>query len=470
MANNGGLNPNSAVQDAVNSTTGGSAYPGICDHFVANMYGFSSSGFASATAHWAQTPANIKHPGDQRPPIGALVFFATGKPAGHVAIVTGYGHDGQPLVTTTHTNNGQPRTMTLAQVGMTYQGWAQPYFGGKTVALKPVTPQMYGKNAVVNTDLRAGDMTGIDANTNPNVSMVPDKLSPKVLAAQYGYALRVMKSDHQVWQLFQTAVNDHGAQWTTERFNAELMNTNWWKQNNEYARAGLTAQALGGADWELRKQKALDAVRAEATSIGANIDPDKINTLVDNYIMQGWDKRPDGQQILQRELANSITADKSGHLAGSSGSIEADLRQTAMLNGLHLDDSYFVQAAQAVARGEKTADDFKRDVRSQAASMWPGWSDKINAGVDARSLASGYINTMAQTLEMDPNSIDLNDPLLRGAMTQVDPKTGEPNMQSLYNFQQTLRKDPRWMNTQQATDSIANIGSSLMKMFGFQGA
>lgn len=462
------LNPNTAVSQAASSVVGDSAYPNLCDHYVANMYGLDHSGYPTAAAHWAQTPDQFKHAGDGQPPVGALVFFGTGKPAGHVAIVTGYDKAGNPLVTTTHTNNGQPRTMTLAQVGMQYEGWAQPFFQGKTAALKNVTPADKTQPTPVNADVRAGDKSGIDQSPDVNTSMVPDRLSPKVLAREYGYALRVMKSDDELWKLFQKASNDQGAQWDVNRFTAELQGTKWWANHNQYAREAMTAQAIGGEDWKLRQQKAENAVREAATTIGSTATPEQLAAIRDQYITQGWDKRPDGQQLMNKALSATIGRAKDGSLLGTSGDLETELKATALANGLNLSDDYFSGAAKSVALGLTTANDWQREVRSQAASLWPTWQDKIMGGVDARALASGYINVMAQTLEVDPNSIDVNDPTLRSAMTRLDEK-GNAVPLGLSDFGQQLRNDPRWFKTQQYADKFSSTATDLLKMFGLQG-
>jgi hypothetical protein len=89
--------------------------------------------------------------------------------------------------------------------------------------------------------------------------------------------------------------------------------------------------------------------------------------------------------------------------------------------------------------------------------------------VNARDLASGYINVMADTFEIMPDQVSLDDPYLRQAMTGIDDK-GNPKPMGLFDFQQKLRQDPRWMNTKQAEDQISNIANDVLKMFGFVGA
>jgi hypothetical protein len=38
----------------------------------------------------------------------------------------------------------------------------------------------------------------------------------------------------------------------------------------------------------------------------------------------------------------------------------------------------------------------------------------------------------------------------------------------LWDFEQQLKNDPRWMKTKQATNDIASVGMDVLRAFGFQ--
>lgn len=293
----------------------------------------------------------------------------------------------------------------------------------------------------------------------------PDRLSPEELAAQYQTAYAVFNTDPELMELLQKATNQ---QWETARFNAELMNTNWWKNNSEYARKTVSARAVGGADWEATLQSARALVQQRATQIGARLTEEELNQFADQTLMSGWNR--DGRtSMLDAALSQKIGGGQQGRLMGGAGDLQEELRQTAQLNGLRLTPSYYESAARSVAAGLTTADDWRREVREQAASLWPSWSDKIMGGVDARRLADGYINIMAETFEMMPDQISLDDPYIRQALTATDDK-GNARPVGLWEFQQKLRNDPRWMGTKQAEDEISGIANDVLRMFGFVGA
>jgi len=300
---------------------------------------------------------------------------------------------------------------------------------------------------------------------NPD-PLKPDKLSEAELAKRYGYALRIIKSDPEIYSLFLRAANAKRGQWTAERFQAELLDTQWWAENSEFARRALTAEAMGGADWESMLETAGVAVQAEATNQGVPLTPEQIRDLAEQTIANGWDQQGRGQLLATAIAQYTQQAAPDEFMAGGAGDLQQRLMAVAAANGLELSQSYFASAAQSVASNLTTADDWERQIREQASSFYAEpWREKIMAGVDARVLADGYINRMAQAFEIDPSSVSLNDPLLREAFTKMNDK-GEPTVESLWAFEKRLRSDARWMNTRQAAMEIAQTARSVMETFG----
>ncbi len=120
------LSPSQAVQNALNTSRNA---VGRCDQWVAEYYGYSSSGYATAASHWAGIPPEDKHPGDANPPAGALVFW--GGNAGHVALSVGNGQ----VVSTDYPRSGITSLTTIDSItnswGKSYLGWSAPVFQGQ---------------------------------------------------------------------------------------------------------------------------------------------------------------------------------------------------------------------------------------------------------------------------------------------------------------------------------------------------
>jgi hypothetical protein len=100
-------------------------------------------------------------------------------------------------------------------------------------------------------------------------------------------------------------------------------------------------------------------------------------------------------------------------------------------------------------------------VNLQAKTYFPALADKIKDGYTVKQLLSPYIQTRANVLEEDPDTVDLKS--LQGIAK--DPK----NLMSLYDYEVSLRQDPKWRFTKNAQDSMSGVASGIAKMFGLVG-
>ena len=291
-----------------------------------------------------------------------------------------------------------------------------------------------------------------------------DKLDRAELEASYKSAVGIIYAVPELQQLFEDALN---SEWTAASVKAAVQSSDWYLANNEYFRTAWAKASIGGADWIATQETARLAVQAAATAKGRTLTAAELEANTQRYIYEGWGE-VGRQQLLNDALAVGLTTGTDGFMAGAAGDLQQTLKDVANRNGLPLSQGYYESAAKSVASGLTTENDWIRDLRAQAASLWPSYADKINAGVDVGDLASGYVNTMANTLEINASEISLNDPSIREALSSFDDK-GNPLPMGLWDFQNKLRSDPRWMNTKQATDSISETANTVLEMFGLRG-
>ena len=157
-----------------------------------------------------------------------------------------------------------------------------------------------------------------------------------------------------------------------------------------------------------------------------------------------------------------IQEKKKAAEASEASTTRQDIIKTALNNGVTLDEDSIVGFEQRLKAGE-SLDVIKNAIRSTASLGMPDNVKKlIESGVDLATIYSPYKSLLAQTLEVNPNSITLNDPTLRMAI-------GPDKEMSLYEYQRSLRKDPRWQYTDQARQEVSSTASRVLKDFGFQG-
>jgi hypothetical protein len=179
--------PTSAVDAAIAKAKSTKKWAvGMCDNFVANMYGYANSGYATAVANWNATPTNLKHAGDMSAPAGALMYWGGG--SGHVALSLGNGS----IVSTDIGGNGTVTTVPATEIsekwGKTYLGWTYPYFQGEEA-----TNTLGGITGTTPVGVQQAGLTSIDPSSISDsfVSSVTAPLNTLMSSVVWGFELLV---------------------------------------------------------------------------------------------------------------------------------------------------------------------------------------------------------------------------------------------------------------------------------------
>lgn len=145
--------------------------------------------------------------------------------------------------------------------------------------------------------------------------------------------------------------------------------------------------------------------------------------------------------------------------------LRQDLARAASANGLSLDRDFKGLADTWVKRIESGEDPdiFKQMIRDVAKRGYPESVTKLmDQGIDLETVYAPYKRTMASVLELNPEVISFDDPVLRSAI-------GPDKEMPIYDFQRALRKDSRWQYTNNAREEVASITQKILQDFGFQG-
>ena len=324
------------------------------------------------------------------------------------------------------------------------------------------------KRVSAKTKAAAAQAAQVGNYVDKNFDFIPDKdqLSREELAAQYQQAVGIIYSVPELQGIFEQALNGG---WSPAKMQASLQNSEWYRNNDQYARTAFAQEQIGGADWEAAQRDASTQISQMANQMGSNLTPEELAALSKKSIYEGWFQRPGGKQMIADALSKEISYLPNDRgvvtMRGAAGSLSDVLKSTATANGMSYTDNWYQSAAQSVASGLTSQQDWERDIREQAAGMWPVYANKIRAGMNVFDLASPYINTMAQEFEINPNEINLNDPYIRSALTGTSAE-GDPAATNLWEFQKKLRKDPRWEKTGKAQNEITSVSGRIAQMFG----
>jgi len=153
---------------------------------------------------------------------------------------------------------------------------------------------------------------------------------------------------------------------------------------------------------------------------------------------------------------------------GPTGQYFVAVKKLAANNGINLSDSAARSYATNIVSGVIDQNTAYNTIRESAANAFPSLGEKIKQGIDLKTLADPYIQSMSNILEIPDTGIDLFDPKIRSAMAFTTPD-GKVGTKSIYDFEKELRQDPRWQYTNNARQQAASVATTVLKDFGFMG-
>ena len=260
----------------------------------------------------------------------------------------------------------------------------------------------------------------------------------------------------------------------------------WFKQNSKeiknryvqyynYRDLQASGRAQGTTAYEMDIAKIEAKLKKRAVEIGsaAANDPAAIRQAAENLYITN---RSEDETFITDFLAASIKP-TAGMIAGKvtqgySGEALTNydkLVEAARDNGFQVSDilpgaTTEQQVIQGIISGNIDVNRVIADARKLAAQGQPEYvRDLLAQGYNLKQVFAPYRTVMANVLEIgDANQIDLNDPLLRSAITDK----GDMN---LYDFRKALRQDNRWQYTAQAKEDVSTAALQVLRDFGFQG-
>lgn len=284
-------------------------------------------------------------------------------------------------------------------------------------------------------------------------------MSPEELASSYGFTYAFLEGNKDLKKIFSQAIKET---WTTDKFQAAIRDTAWWKNNSDSMRQAEITRKTDPATWSAMVDAETIRVQQLAAEIGAAIPSGKLKGVVETALRTNMD-----EDLMRNMLGQYVNFTKNGTLHGEAGMHEFTMKQYAADMGIQLDDQTIKNQAQRVVRKVATTQDYESMVRDHAKSMYPSYAKQLDAGMTIKDIAAPYTQMMAHTLEIPDTDITLFDPTIKSALNGLSPD-GKPTGLSLTDFQQRLRSDPRWAKTGAAQSSAFNVGLAVLKNMGLR--
>jgi hypothetical protein len=206
----------------------------------------------------------------------------------------------------------------------------------------------------------------------------------------------------------------------------------------------------------------------------------QIESMALSAMMQGW-----SSEELTNNLAKMWTGNwesTRGKYTGQAATYKDQIDQIANDYGVPFTNGGQQAWVQGMLTGNITGEQYKQHAIAQAQSIYKGVAGEINANTTLKQIADPYVATMANLLELDPGSINYQNPTVKralqgqaqlGDIVAKGPgsKTGNQaanySATPLWQFEQQVRADPRWAQTQNARDTMSTALVKIGQDFGF---
>lgn len=294
--------------------------------------------------------------------------------------------------------------------------------------------------------------------TQPQVIIErPPPPKPDELKASYGFVTALVRSVPEIGSLLHRALK---GQWPADRFQKELANTKWWKTTPAPQREWLVQKAadpatanqemkVGGSELiSITKQLGIGSMsqsRAQEMWLYA-----KMNGYTDEMIPAFV------ARTVRRELGTvgvggrfGETVLKMQQMASAYGyngpTAQQDIEDTVwdnLVNG-RMDD----------------VTEWQKRMVNYASTKYTAFADQFKAGLTVQDVARPYVDVMAETLELNPHDISLEDQYVQKWLQGRDTQGAPP---PVWQAAQQLRQDPRWATTKNAM----NAGAQMIREFG----
>jgi hypothetical protein len=357
---------------------------------------------------------------------------------------------------------------------------------GPTKAVTPTGPTGPTKAPTI-TGPTGG--TGPTTVTGPTAPLTPLETLLKQTEFWYDLPDYIFKLDPALGKLLVQAVAEG---WDDAKFLAKAKLTPWWQKNAESVRTKIVnrekynelraaGEDVKNTEYGMYLDGQMRAIKAQAKQMSGV-------TLTDAQAQSIAQKIYDGNLENDALAINALLVPFLGKVTSivgngvSNTSFGGDaLKNYQILQGIAKANGFSIRdilpnisalaaggdletaVLRGLADGSLDINRIAQDARVLAAAGQPEYvRGLLNQGYDLQDVYAPYRNQMGSILELDPNTIDLNDATLRSAITDK----GDMN---LYDFKKLLKQDKRWQYTASAKEEVSNATLGILRDFGFQG-
>lgn len=249
--------------------------------------------------------------------------------------------------------------------------------------------------------------------------------------------------------------------WDPLTLEANLKDTQFFKTHDASSRKYETMLRTDTTTLNSLIETNRQKMAAIAQAMGVTLDPNRLLEMAQNSVRQNWTTE------FQFNSAIAAEAQYRPDYGGQIGSYETAAKGIARDYLYKIDDETAFNFARDIAAGKITEETVTEHFKAQAKGLLgPDYEAQIDAGLKPRDLLSGQINTIANLLEVDAETLDLvNDSRLQGIVQTTDPN-GKRRPKTVSETAEHVKKLDDWWKTQNANKEVGEKASYIGKLFG----
>ena len=240
----------------------------------------------------------------------------------------------------------------------------------------------------------------------------------------------------------------------------DYFNTNYYKNltgNSQSRRTKkVTAPGVYAQEFDAWKQEQ----KKRLINKGFMWSPDIEGLLEESYLK--------GDTDTQVEIT-ILNSGKMGTKIGGSalGTVNA-LKDFADDQGVNtiLPKNYWDKVSMGLLDGSLTDETIQEEIKGFAISAYPAYSKGIEAGRSFSLQTSALKQLIANTLEVDADTIDNNNPVFKQLVGYLNPKTQTPEIVPLWEAEKIIKSKDEWLYTKNARQTFDDLGLRVLRDMG----
>lgn len=243
---------------------------------------------------------------------------------------------------------------------------------------------------------------------------------------------------------------------------SRLRQTSYWKTNSPESRAWDDLKSSDPAAAQEKAFTTASMVQRTYQTAGVTISPEQAFQVADQYIRSGWTA-----DDLNRNIASA--AQTAGQETNKETLDAQQMQSQASQYGVTMPPTTANGFAAQMAAGTMDTDGFNVWLQAQAKARWannPDVTAAIGKGVTPNDFFASARQTIATTLELNPDQVDVFNGQFASATSYVDPKTNQIRPMTTSEVRNLAMQDDRVTQTQWFKDADTSMSTNLVKMFG----